>query len=348
MCASSHLIMATHLNASGSGLVAALSVAGACRWAGRRRPLAGRLRTPVPRELRRMARADGWLRGIFPADLARVRRAAAGTTGLRFGRPVDYRLVTEPAGVVWVRHWFAAGPGGGLHGVVRIIDEERRLEAECIRVCERERHTIGQELHDDLCQLLAGVAAMLQGLSATLPTADPAARRTLADLLTLLSSGMDRARGLAHGLVLLRVAHLDCGAAFRDLARESGRRFGIPVVLHLSRPLPAHDAEQIGQLYRIGQEAIGNAVRHGAASKLALRLQTRGRRMRLTVRDDGSGLLPVAQRIEGLGLHIMGYRAATFGGSVVVAPARPRGTIVTVDYECRPPGPTSRSTRRTT
>lgn len=339
--------MATTVDASGSGLIAALGVAGVCRWAGRRRPLAGRLRTPVPRELRRLARGEGWLAGIFPEDLARVRRAVAGTKGPRFGRPVDYRLVAEPAGVVWVRHWFAAGPGGGLHGVIRIIDAERRLEAECIRVCERERHTIGQELHDDLCQLLAGLAAMLQGLSRTLPAGELAARRTLAELLTLLSSGMVRARRLAHGLVLLRVANLDCGAALRELATDSARRFGIPVVLQLCRPLPVHDAEQIVQLYRIGQEAIGNAVRHGATSRIALRLQGRGRHMRLSIRDDGSGLPPVEQRTEGLGLHIMGYRAAMFGGSVVMTPARPRGTTVTVEYECRPPGPTVRSIRRT-
>lgn len=333
----------THLSAA--DLAGALGTVGACGWTGRRQPLAGALVPPVPPVLRRLARTGGaWLAGVFPADLGRVRRAAARAGGARFGRFVDYRLMVEPAGIVWVRHWFGVRPRGALRGVVRIIDAEKRLEAECIRACERERLTIGQELHDDLCQLLAGLAAMLQASVRTLAPGDAAARRTLAELLALLRAGMGRARRLAHGLVVLRVEKLGCAAALGELAAESGRRFGIRAVLHAGRALPVHSADQVVQLYRIAQEAIGNAVAHGGASRIALRFRSRGRRVRLTVSDNGSGLPPPGQRSEGLGLLMMGYRAATFGGVVSVAPAGRRGTAVTVDYECRAP---ARAARRT-
>ncbi len=266
------------------GRLSALGVVGACLWTGRRKPLAGRLRAPVPAALCRFTHGDAnWLDGVFPPDLARVKRAAEETVAWQARAPVEYRMMTEKAGVIWVRHWFSARGGrrdahdpAALQGIVQIIDEQKTLEAECIRVCERERMTIGQELHDDLCQLLAGLAAMLGGLARKVQKTDPDTHQAIGELIALLGAGMDRARSLAHGLVLLRVVDFEVKFALGELAKECAARLNVSVAIRFGRHLPPHNPTQLIQLYRIMQEAIGNAVKHGRATRVAVRFRVQG------------------------------------------------------------------------
>lgn len=326
----------------------ALCLLGACRWTGRASPLGGSLRGSVPDALRSFAGGEAcWLAGVFPSDLTRLRQAA-GSVGTGPGLPVEYRLVTEDAGVVWVRHWFSVRPGasaGELEGTIQVVDEQKALEAECIRVCERERATIGQELHDDVCQLLAGLAAMMRALDRKIHSAESDAHVAIGELIELLVAGMGRARSLAHGLVLLRLGDGSSVSALSGLAKDCAARFKIEVPVRFSRSMPAHDPDQLTHIYRIAQEAIGNAVNHGRASRVDLHFRAVGRKVRLTVRDNGSGIPAKELRPVGLGLHIMSYRASSLGGMMRVAAGRRGGTTLTVDYECRTERPTKTRVR---
>ncbi len=88
------------------------------------------------------------------------------------------------------------------------------------------------------------------------------------------------------------------------------------------------DATTGTHLYRIAQEAVTNAVRHGHANRIVIQLHFLARRLRLTVVDDGSGLPPDAVNSGGMGLKIMKYRAQMIGGEFRVEPAPQQGTQV--------------------
>jgi signal transduction histidine kinase len=95
-----------------------------------------------------------------------------------------------------------------------------------------------------------------------------------------------------------------------------------------TNPVAIHDRAAAGHLYRISQEAITNAIRHGHASNIALRLEPVGAGLRLVVDDDGSGLPPPGRRGPGMGLRIMAHRAAMMNGTLEVRARAGGGSTV--------------------
>jgi signal transduction histidine kinase len=311
----------------------------ACFWCANVHPLRGHLQAPVPEELAEFhAGGSDWFKGIYPADAETVREAAARVAQGMESPPLEYRMVVENGGIVWVRQWFLEGSGseedrGEVSGFVQVLDERKRLEADCLRVCEREKAAIGQELHDDVCQLLAGVACLLEVIAQKAKTAMPELMPTFKDLSAQLNAGMDRTRSLAHSLVPMRLVTMGLPGALRELASQAERNFNIKVHVSLPRTLPAQKPEQILHLYRIVQEAISNAFKHGKATVVRVELVRDRNKMSLTVRDNGSGIPEEASRKQGIGLHIMRYRAGALGGQVQISPEAGQGSIVTVTYD---------------
>jgi len=321
-------------------LAEAFLLLGACHWTCDSQLLRAALKGPVPEQLSEFAGGDSdWFGSIFPRDQERVRRHLAGVAG-NLDRPaLDYRLVTEKFGIVWIRHWirrFGAGASvaesAEMTGLVQIIDERKALEAECLMASEREKTTLGQELHDDVCQILAGMSCMLQVIGQEMKTVRPAAAISISYLMAQLQEGMIRTRSLAHGLVPARLVDLGINLALEELATATQVSTKVTVSTRFGRQIPPHQPEHVLHLYRIAQEAMGNAVKHGKATKIDLGLRRHGNHMRLAIRDNGCGVPAQAVRVQGLGLHNMNYRASVIGGKFSIAPRPVGGTVVTVDY----------------
>ncbi len=323
----------------------------ACRWEAGVHPRGGQLCPPVPSALSdAYGNGASWWDAVFPDDLSRVRRGLADARVGQMGAPVEYRLVVGSAGIVWVRHWMqrrrlpgAEARARGWSGVVVVIDEQRRLAGECLRICEHERQAVGQELHDDIGQVLAGMSALLHGIAGRVRKSDRGLGGEIDAVLRELRVGMSRTRAVAHGLVVLKVAERGLTGAMKTLAAQTAVRFGVKVAVRCSSPRRGVDPADVGELYRIAQEAIGNAVTHGGASRVTIRGSSRGAAWsRLTIRDNGSGIRRTALRREGLGLRLMAHRARVLGGTLAIAPGAARGTVVTVDYPVRTVAPARR------
>lgn len=333
--------MATALDSETMRHAEAMLQLKACFWTGGVRPFRGGLETPVPEELSEFTAGQvDWFKGIYPADLEMVKQGSLSASEGLSCQPLEYRLVSDKGGIVWVRHWFQEHGGNGrrdagseLKGFVQVLDEQKRLEAECLRVCEREKAAIGQELHDDVCQLLAGVACIMEVIAQKAKTAMPEMMPTFKDLSDQLNAGMDRTRSLAHSLVPLRLVTMGLPGALRELASQAERNFKLKVHVALPRTFPAQKPEQILHLYRIAQEAISNAYKHGKATAVKLELTRERNKVVLAIRDNGSGLPAESTRKQGIGLHIMRYRAAAIGGQVTACADPHKGTVVTVAYE---------------
>lgn len=278
-----------------------------------------------------------WEDNIYPGDRDRLRIFLETPGTSASPRSVDYRLIVGEGELLWVRHWILGrlrepGQRPRQSSALMLIPEQKRLEWECLRVSERERNRIGQELHDDLCQVLAGVGFMMQVVERRARKTDPLLAAEIDDLSTQLFQATDRARSMAHGLFPARLQFSSVREAFAALATEAKILFRIEVALDVPSDVPAHRAEQVIQLYRVVQEAIGNAVRHGQASLVQISLCRQGRSMTLRIVDNGSGFASEPSRPEGIGMHVMQYRAHRLGGTLAFESVVPNGVAAQLTY----------------
>jgi signal transduction histidine kinase len=219
------------------------------------------------------------------------------------------------------------------------ITERKNLEAEVLEVGEQERRRIGQDLHDALGQTLMGVAFMSQALAKRLEAADAELAAQARQLADLARTGQREARQLAHGLVPVEMTADGLMEALRELAQGARERFSIEATFDCPQPVLVPDATASMHLYRIAQEAVTNAVKHGEASRLRLSLHGDGGGVILTVDDDGRGRPQDLDTGRGSGLRIMGHRARMLGGSLVIR-SSPDGGIRLV---CAVPSHTRRT-----
>ncbi|MEM1118154.1 MAG: PAS domain-containing sensor histidine kinase, partial [Bacteroidota bacterium] len=227
-------------------------------------------------------------------------------------------------------------------GVVRDITERRQLERAVLHATEEERRRIGQDLHDGLGQMLTATGLRARRLAKRL-AADESLQTPLADeLVTLLDEADSYARALARGLVPVDIETGGLADALDRLAERASRLLGIDCQVSRLGVDPPLGPEAAIHLYRIAQEAVSNAARHGRASRVTLALAGGERQSRLRVEDDGIGFAaseagaapdlpaPVRPRDDrGMGVRIMHYRARVAGGELDIRPGPDGGTVVT-------------------
>lgn len=221
-------------------------------------------------------------------------------------------------------------------GILRDITERRRLEMEVLRISDAERRRIGQDLHDGLGQQLTGIGLIARSLARHLGRENHPAAATAEDVTALLQEADELARSLARGLVPVELGANGLSSALTRLAVNAERMFGFSCVFEsgVESYNLLRDPEAATHLFRIAQEAVSNAARHGQPSHVHISLVASDERLRLRVSDDGTGLKSTAidaahEGPGGMGLHIMHYRARIIGGSLEVRPGSGGGTVVT-------------------
>jgi signal transduction histidine kinase len=98
---------------------------------------------------------------------------------------------------------------------------------------------------------------------------------------------------------------------------------------HCDEPVPVEESVTATHLYRIAQEAVTNALRHGHAQDIRISLAAENTRILLRVQDDGVGIRETQSEGRGMGLRIMRYRAGLINAAVDIVPAEGGGTLVT-------------------
>lgn len=218
----------------------------------------------------------------------------------------------------------AAAATAGLGATVAVLTvplrhlvSRGRRAAHAVAVTE-ERRRIARDLHDGLAQELAFIAAQARRLD------DDERLRSIA---TAAERALDEARAAISALSRHAGEPLD--VAIDTAARDVGGRLGVDVDLDLDRTVQVPPSA-VEALARVVRESMGNAVRHGSASRVAVRLES-GPPARLTVSDDGTGFDVDAPRRPGShGIVSMTERAAAVGGRVRVRSRPGHGTVVEV------------------
>lgn len=216
-------------------------------------------------------------------------------------------------------------------GIIRDITERKRLEREVLEIAEREQRRIGQDLHDGLCQQLTGIAYLVQALQQRLSVEKSKETPSVADVAALLKESVNQARGLSHGLYPVDPHADGLMLGLRQLASNVREFFAVNCVFQCEKPVRLTDNEAATHLYRIAQESVQNAIRHGKASRIVIRLTREGQHLSLAITDNGNGFAPQQARRAGLGLRTMAHRASAIGATLTIGPAPKRGVRV----QCR-------------
>ncbi len=211
------------------------------------------------------------------------------------------------------------------------IVERERLERELLETGERERRRVGRDLHDSLGQLLTGTALAGQVLHEKLAAHTAAEAADASRLVTLVEEAIELTRRLSRGLDPVELEAGGLAQGLRELAATTTELTPCRCEFQGDDVVEVADRETATHLYRIAQEAVTNAVRHGRAQHVSIRLEPVADGVRLSVRDDGEGLPGPARRGVGMGLRVMAHRAEMMGGRFEVRPASPRGTLVTCE-----------------
>jgi PAS domain S-box-containing protein len=206
------------------------------------------------------------------------------------------------------------------------IQRRQGLEGEILTVSDREQQRLGQELHDGLCQHLTAVAFMARSMALRLRDHRVIDAADIEKIAQLVNDAAVDTRNLSRALHRVDVDAAGLIAALEDLVdREIWR---IPCRLEVKPSFHIDDDAAAAHLYRIAREAVINANKHAEAREIVIRLERSRQGMVLRVIDDGIGLPKDVKPQQGLGFHIMNYRAQLMGGRVEMDSPHTGGTRV--------------------
>lgn len=205
--------------------------------------------------------------------------------------------------------------------------ERELLERQILEISERERRRIGQDLHDGLGQHLTGIELMVQALERKLEGSSKEDAAQAARISQYVREAIRQAKNLARGLSPVDLEANGLMSALQELAVNISDIFRIHGSFDARAPVLIQDNHAATHLFRIAQEAVSNAVKHGNARTVRIELDRSDGQIILSVSDDGRGFVP-QKDCKGMGLRIMSYRAGMIGGHVTVQSSENTGTKV--------------------
>jgi signal transduction histidine kinase len=234
--------------------------------------------------------------------------------------------------IVWLRHLKDDLEQRIDERAVALTQEVRareRLEHELLASSEREQRRIGQDLHDGLCQHLTGASLAAQVLSKKLSIRAQPESQDASKLVGILEQAIALGRSLARGLHPVDMQPDGLMEALDEFARTTSSLYKVSCRFDCGSPILIHDPHVAGHLYRIAQEAAGNAIKHGMATEISIHLDTLDSGTLLSIEDNGTGLPKPLPKARGIGLEIMAHRAHAVGAAFKIEPGSHGGTRVT-------------------
>lgn len=212
----------------------------------------------------------------------------------------------------------------------------RRLESEVIRVAESEQIRIGHDLHDGVGQTLTGIGVLIGALEESL---EGNSKKEACRIRELVSQAIAENRRISHGLSPAAVKNRGLSGGLKLLAETIRTTFRTDCECEIDPKVGWLEEEHAIHAYRIAQEAVNNALRHGLATAIRLRLVLREPgRCGLEISDNGSGFKSsILKRGDGIGVRVMRYRADLVGGELHLRSSPGKGTRIILEMACGKP-----------
>ena len=222
-----------------------------------------------------------------------------------------------------------------LAAIVSDVTEQHRLQREILEVSERERRCIGQDLHDSLCQMLTASTFAVGSLEERLARDNPPAAQSAHEIGELIRRANSEARNISRGLYPIELEAGGLIAALQRLADDITHAGKARCEFICDPDVTVANPMQALHIYRIAQEAVANALRHGAATTIVIVLKLANDQVFLEVANNGRDWpLKLAEpgHSLGMGLTIMAYRARMIGGALQVCRGNPGGPMVELSF----------------
>jgi PAS domain S-box-containing protein len=210
------------------------------------------------------------------------------------------------------------------------ITIRKHLERELVKVSEREHRRLGHDLHDGICQELSGIYYSVQAIAKRIGKRS-SVLTSLESIIKAIHRSIHHTRLLSRGLAPLELEDGDLHSALSELASDTASLFEIECEIESAMSGEKFDIDICSNLYRITQEAIQNAIKHGKATRIRIGLDCKKGAGVLTITDNGTGISEEkTSKAEGngMGLTIMKHRAAMIHGTVTVNSHNGSGTSV--------------------
>jgi len=214
-------------------------------------------------------------------------------------------------------------------GIIRDISEQKYLEKALVMASENERREIGRDLHDALGQIITGISLLAKSLAKKLQTNNDLLSEEAESIALLSMDAMTETKRLAYGAFPTELERQGLKTALLQILENTRHLHKIET--HFSAPSawrPLENSTEL-HLYRIAQESVANAIKHGRPKNIHLTLERAAGNVTLTILDDGSGI-PAKRdpnRIS-MGLDIMRHRASLINGTLTIRRAKGSGTEV--------------------
>ena len=275
-----------------------------------------------------------------PGVLERLRTTLIDRQSFR-GETINYRKNGQPFVVEWniasiqdeddeVAYWVAAQ---------RDVTRRRQLEKEVLEIQAREQERIARDLHDSVQQklnVIAMVASLLQHqLNGKLT---PQLKGFLDRLLESSRQASSEIRDISHSLHPVNIEKSGLMTAFQHLSTTTKEVFDVHCEFTYEQPILIDDPTKATHLYRIVQEAVNNAIRHGKATQILIGLaKVKENKHTLTISDNGIGISNevLQNQDKGMGLNSMRYRAEFIEADFAIERGEEGGTVVTCIFDCR-------------
>ena len=276
---------------------------------------------------------EGYLQTLHPKDRARVTAAVNRALNREEKYSIDFRIrlrdgtekIVHSEGEVIFNQ---EGHATRMTGTAQDVTERAQLERDLFATKERERARIGRDLHDGLGQELTGISLRLQSLVRTLASERSSHVQAAEELTALLQNTIGETRRVARILAPGFSTELGFGVALRALAEEVTTYSEAICSVECPADFDVQDDQVAANLYRISQEAVHNAIRHSDARNIEVLLSHDGESVTMEILDDGIGIPPASNRVDGLGLKSMRYRARMIHGHLDVSPRTQGGTRI--------------------
>ena len=206
--------------------------------------------------------------------------------------------------------------------------EREELGQELLRISEREKIRMAQELHDGLCQHLAGTAFLGSTLQRRLAERNDPDAEELKAICHYLNVGASEARNIAHGLHPVHADPEGLTMALEKLARMTSHLYSRQCRFICHEPVLIENQVAANHLFRIAQESLNNALKHGRAKVVKIQLSQNEKGITLRIQDNGIGIAAAAQHSQGLGMRIMRQRAENIQAELSIKRAVKRVTVV--------------------
>jgi signal transduction histidine kinase len=228
--------------------------------------------------------------------------------------PIDHRIINIMAGV-------------GMQ-LGRVI-ERANLQEHLLKIADQMQQRVAQDLHDDVGQELTGLSLKAETLAEALKPGDTRRGKLAADVAANVNRVQGKVRGLARRILPIEIELNSLPGALKRLAEETSVGSSAACAFHCDHAELMFEPPVAAQLYRIAQESVANAIRHGHARNIRIDLVGENGGTQLCVSDDGRGMPAAGVSTDGLGMRIMRYRASLVGGALHIRTASGGGTAVT-------------------